>query len=124
VRQHRPDQPGLLGRGDCEAVRRAERGHLAVEGKVAVVRHKLGSYHVAFEVSEGGLHLNPNVSWLVFSQLGAGHEWVDRWRMRAYGLGRRGQSPLPRIPWQRRGGTFGCPPNGPARSSSTTAPTA
>jgi hypothetical protein len=40
VRQHRPDQPGLLGRGDCEAVRRAERGHLAVEGKVAVVRHK------------------------------------------------------------------------------------
>jgi hypothetical protein len=50
VRQHRPDQPGLLGRGDCEAVRRAERAHLAVEGKVAVVRHKPGSYHVAFDV--------------------------------------------------------------------------
>jgi hypothetical protein len=55
VRQHRPDQPGLLGHGDCEAGRRAERGHLAVEGKVAVVRHKLGSYHVACRSVRGGV---------------------------------------------------------------------
>jgi hypothetical protein len=45
VRQHRPDQPGLLGRGDCEAVRRAERGHLAATGWAATTW--------LFEVSEG-----------------------------------------------------------------------
>lgn len=79
MRQHRPDQPGLLGRGDCEAVRRAERGRLAVEGKVAVVRHKLGSYHVAFSKCprSDSNQLPTRVPCPLSSRLAASHDELD-----------------------------------------------
>ena len=66
-----------------------------------------------FTVSEGGVHQNPNVCWLVFSQLRAGHQRrggsvdpVDHDRLRRVaGADRRvGLLPLLRISWWSRTG--------------------